>query len=45
MPDLLGSGLYPIVDDIPVLLVDEAIVLDQLGGWKGTNGSGNGSDG
>lgn len=36
--DLLQSGLvrqdetllYPIVDDIPVLLIDEAIALDQL---------------
>lgn len=36
--DLLQGGLvrqdetllYPIVDDIPVLLIDEAIALDQL---------------
>lgn len=25
-----GAVLYPIVDEIPVLLVDEAIPLDQL---------------
>ena len=25
-----GALLYPIVDDIPVMLVDEALVLDQL---------------
>jgi uncharacterized protein YbaR (Trm112 family) len=25
------AWLYPIVDDIPVLLADEAIALDQLG--------------
>jgi uncharacterized protein YbaR (Trm112 family) len=27
-----GDVLYPIVDQIPVLLVDESIRLDQLGG-------------
>lgn len=26
-----GSLLYPIIDDIPVLLVEEAISLEQLG--------------
>ncbi len=25
-----GALLYPIVDDIPVMLVDEAVVLDQI---------------
>ena len=25
-----GSWLYPIIDDIPILLSDEAITLDQL---------------
>ena len=25
-----GDYLYPIVDDIPVLLIDEAIALDQI---------------
>lgn len=25
-----GDYLYPVVDDIPVLLIDEAIALDQL---------------
>jgi len=27
-----GKILYPIVDDIPVLLVDEAIALEQIDG-------------
>jgi uncharacterized protein YbaR (Trm112 family) len=27
-----GQLLYPIVDEIPLLLVDEGILLDQLGG-------------
>jgi uncharacterized protein YbaR (Trm112 family) len=27
-----GDVLYPIIDQIPVLLVDESIALDQLGG-------------
>ena len=27
-----GQLLYPIVDDIPVLLIDEAIPLEQLSG-------------
>jgi uncharacterized protein len=26
-----GAVLYPIVDDIPVMLVEESIPLDQLG--------------
>ena len=26
-----GDLLYPIVDDIPLLLIDEAIPLDQIG--------------
>jgi uncharacterized protein YbaR (Trm112 family) len=26
-----GQVLYPIVDEIPILLADEAITLDQLG--------------
>ena len=25
-----GDYLYPVVDDIPVLLIDEAIALDQI---------------
>jgi len=25
-----GATLYPIIDDIPVLLIDEAIPLDQI---------------
>lgn len=27
-----GSLLYPIVDDLPVMLIDEAIPLDQISG-------------
>lgn len=34
-----GSLLYPVVDDIPVLLADEAIRLDQLG-QEGKPGNG-----
>jgi uncharacterized protein len=33
-----GAALYPIVDDIPVLLVEEAIPLDQLGDKPAKNG-------
>ncbi len=29
--------LYPIIDEIPVLLVDEGIALDQLDGDRGEN--------
>lgn len=27
-----GAVLYPVLDDIPIMLVDEAISLDQLAG-------------
>ena len=27
-----GQVLYPIVDDIPIMLLDEAIALDQVNG-------------
>jgi len=32
--------LYPIIDDIPVLLADEAIPLDQLDDARASGGSG-----